>query len=138
MIPRSWHHAWADLNGYFWKPCPRCGRMFGGHEWKGTDYYAKGMGKGTCCPGNRYLYEGEDAVVASNMTPEEEDEWVAKAGDGRLRFEVLGTHESGAAEHQVRISKDLHRKVQHWAVDHECSVVTAVQFLIAKGLETKR
>lgn len=32
MIPRLLHKAYAMLNGYFWLPCPRCGRMFGGHE----------------------------------------------------------------------------------------------------------
>jgi hypothetical protein len=35
--------AW--LGGYFWLPCPNCGRMFGGHEsmrgeilWNGDDW----------------------------------------------------------------------------------------------------
>lgn len=23
---------YAKILGYFWLPCPRCGRMFGGHE----------------------------------------------------------------------------------------------------------
>ena len=26
------HHLWAHMWGYFWLPCPNCGRMFGGHE----------------------------------------------------------------------------------------------------------
>lgn len=26
------HWFWATLWGYFWQPCPNCGRMFGGHE----------------------------------------------------------------------------------------------------------
>jgi hypothetical protein len=26
------HHLWATVWGYFWLPCPNCGRMFGGHE----------------------------------------------------------------------------------------------------------
>ena len=25
--------AYAETNGYFWLPCPRCGTEFGGHEW---------------------------------------------------------------------------------------------------------
>lgn len=30
---RWMHHLYANLNGKFWLPCPRCGREFGGHEW---------------------------------------------------------------------------------------------------------
>ena len=26
------HKLYARLFGYFWKPCPVCGRYFGGHE----------------------------------------------------------------------------------------------------------
>ena len=33
--------------------------MFGGHEWKGTDYIEHELGRGTCCPGDRYLIDGE-------------------------------------------------------------------------------
>lgn len=29
---RTLHQFWAWLRGYFWLPCPTCGRMFGGHE----------------------------------------------------------------------------------------------------------
>lgn len=29
---RLLHRIWAFVGGYFWLPCPRCGRMFGGHE----------------------------------------------------------------------------------------------------------
>ena len=29
---RFLHKWYARLNGYFWLPCPICGRMFGGHE----------------------------------------------------------------------------------------------------------
>jgi len=25
-------HLWAKVFGYFWMPCPNCGRMYGGHE----------------------------------------------------------------------------------------------------------
>lgn len=32
MIFRWMHRAYAFALGYFWLPCPRCGRMFGGHE----------------------------------------------------------------------------------------------------------
>lgn len=31
--PRWAHRLWARWTGYFWKPCPVCGRFFGGHEW---------------------------------------------------------------------------------------------------------
>lgn len=29
---RTLHRSFAWLFGYFWLPCPVCGRMFGGHE----------------------------------------------------------------------------------------------------------
>lgn len=31
-IGRRCHQAYAYLAGYFWEPCPNCGRMFAGHE----------------------------------------------------------------------------------------------------------
>jgi len=31
-VPRALNKAYAKMMGYFWLPCPRCGRMFGGHE----------------------------------------------------------------------------------------------------------
>jgi len=32
VIPRWIHHIYAALLGYFWAPCPDCGKYFGGHE----------------------------------------------------------------------------------------------------------
>lgn len=37
--PRFLHYLIAKLSGYFWLPCERCGRMFGGHE---VGYYDSG------------------------------------------------------------------------------------------------
>ena len=31
-LPRWVHRAIAFVGGYFWLPCPVCGRRFGGHE----------------------------------------------------------------------------------------------------------
>jgi hypothetical protein len=36
-INRVLHNWYAFLLGYFWLPCPLCGREFGGHEWKDRD-----------------------------------------------------------------------------------------------------
>jgi hypothetical protein len=39
LLPYRWrrlHHAYAGVMGYFWKPCPVCGREFGGHEAGGS------------------------------------------------------------------------------------------------------
>lgn len=49
-LPRWLHRLYAWARGYFWIPCPKCGRMFGGHEAReGHTTYA---GKTTCpdCP----------------------------------------------------------------------------------------
>lgn len=52
----------ARAGGYFWLPCPRCGRMFGGNEWKGNIDLGNGSGLGTCCPGDTTL---EDPAYAT-------------------------------------------------------------------------
>jgi len=35
--PRFIARAIADRGGYFWLPCPLCGRKFGGQEWRMVD-----------------------------------------------------------------------------------------------------
>ena len=48
---RLLNKLYAHLFGYFWLPCPLCGQMFGGHEWKRghliriTQYNSKGICK---------------------------------------------------------------------------------------------
>ncbi len=34
FLPRWVHRAYAKVAGYFWLPCPLCGVMSGGHEWR--------------------------------------------------------------------------------------------------------
>jgi len=36
LLPRWMHRLYAKFRGYFWLPCPICGRPFGGHEKGGT------------------------------------------------------------------------------------------------------
>ena len=36
-LPRIVHRFYAWTLGYFWIPCPLCGRYFGGHEWREID-----------------------------------------------------------------------------------------------------
>ena len=43
--PRWLAHAHAVAFGYFWLPCPTCGRMFGGNEW--VDYCDRAQHFGT-------------------------------------------------------------------------------------------
>lgn len=38
----------AHVGGYFWMPCPLCGRMFGGHEKGGTLMRDMCSGQMTC------------------------------------------------------------------------------------------
>jgi hypothetical protein len=37
-LPRFVHRVRAFAGGYFWLPCPQCGRPFGGHEVRGPAY----------------------------------------------------------------------------------------------------
>ena len=39
---------WANMNGYFWLPCPVCGRMFGGFEIADNGLIGKPGECGTC------------------------------------------------------------------------------------------
>jgi hypothetical protein len=54
-IPYRWrrfHHWYANRLGYFWLPCPICGREFGGHEWGGSVQSTNdpGLSSGVCIP----------------------------------------------------------------------------------------
>lgn len=39
MSYRIFNKIKAKMLGYFWLPCPLCGRYFGGHEWKDGNEY---------------------------------------------------------------------------------------------------
>lgn len=63
MMPRWVHRLYAAALGFFWLPCPVCGRMFGGHEWRDRDGLpsciptgVQGVGRGICpsCTRNGY------------------------------------------------------------------------------------
>ena len=42
---------YADRHGFFWLPCPRCGRMFGGHEEpRGGSHWSGTWTSQICCP----------------------------------------------------------------------------------------
>ena len=45
---RYFNMIYAKLFGYFWIACPRCGRMFGGHEC-GTDTIWDTYSSGRIC-----------------------------------------------------------------------------------------
>lgn len=47
-LPRWVHCVYAFLAGYFWLPCPICGRKFGGHEKHGILWSGPHEGEGTC------------------------------------------------------------------------------------------
>lgn len=45
------HKLYANFFGYFWLPCPICGEMFGGHEWRDPNavlWKSEGGGEGVC------------------------------------------------------------------------------------------
>lgn len=65
--PRWLHRLYARLRGYFWLPCPLCGEMTGGHEWRDTLPLGGGRGRATCprCPVEVVNGVGEGLVVLS-------------------------------------------------------------------------
>lgn len=67
-LPRFMHHGYAVLRGYYWLPCPVCGRYSGGHEWRRDglpssvpDLTEPGLGHGICprCTREGYGYPVE-------------------------------------------------------------------------------
>lgn len=66
MISRRLHQLYASLMGYFWLPCPVCGKCFGGHEWQdGCTISLKDgvfVSKGVCSP--RCMRTHYETIVA--------------------------------------------------------------------------
>ena len=58
------HHLWADLWGYYWGPCPNCGRMFGGHEVGNRLYRTRWTHYGLPTCSNRECVEEVEATNA--------------------------------------------------------------------------
>ena len=53
VFPRWYHAVRAFLSGYFWLPCPICGKNFGGHEWRvgdGSDIWSGSEAEGMAAP----------------------------------------------------------------------------------------
>lgn len=50
MKNRLYNWFYALIHGYFWLPCPICGKNFGGHEWdsNNTLYTSFHSGSGVC------------------------------------------------------------------------------------------
>jgi hypothetical protein len=46
---RFFNMLWANFFGYFWLPCPRCGKFFGGHEVRGQIVTSESNKLLTCC-----------------------------------------------------------------------------------------
>jgi len=46
--PRWLNWLRALVGGYFWLPCPMCGKSFGGHEWTVSLHSSWGDGEGVC------------------------------------------------------------------------------------------
>ncbi len=66
-LPRWMHRLYAGLGGYFWLPCPLCGRFFGGHEWRlphQTWFESIGSGRPVCpgCAGSAVVRQREREV----------------------------------------------------------------------------
>ena len=72
-MPRWWHHFYAVMGGYFWHPCPLCGRYYGGHEWDGRSYpVGQHSGQGYC---SRHLdceWTGFSAILEAERRADED------------------------------------------------------------------
>jgi len=59
---RTLNKWYAYLMGYFWIPCPMCGRMFGGHECSESSIDNKIL-CWRCPAGVRFAIDGNKIVV---------------------------------------------------------------------------
>jgi hypothetical protein len=82
-LPRWVHRGYAFLLGYFWLPCPLCGRFSGGHEWDGFNPRAS-----MPVPGEPNRYRGicpsctRRNAIECSCTPTQSDAW-CRAHSGR-------------------------------------------------------
>jgi hypothetical protein len=89
--PRWLNHLWAGLAGYFWLPCPLCGKEFGGHEWDGRSICGPqpdGHGIGYCW---RHDYD----EIRVNFDPWNKRELAAFIHDWRNDVQALGRSTDG-------------------------------------------
>ena len=74
---RRWmHKVYAFAFGYFWLPCPECGRWFGGHEEGGGTLWVSGTktsrsGHLLCpnCPGDRFAPDYSPDAIREVLWP---------------------------------------------------------------------
>lgn len=69
--PRWWHRLRAEIGGYFWLPCPLCGKEFGGHEW------THGAGIHSIPLGSSYHSQGICPRCAKERRSEVIERWIA-------------------------------------------------------------
>ena len=75
--PREEHEAYAKKHEFFWMPCRRCGKFFGGHEIAGGEgghwWTSPGTGDITCpdCPGdfNTEARDGGEPISVFTIPP---------------------------------------------------------------------
>ncbi len=70
--PAFWRRLRARLGGYFWSPCPCCGRMTAGYEWKRggvPNGRQVGSNKNTfiCPPCYRRGYSRDDVIYLTGV-----------------------------------------------------------------------
>ena len=74
-LPRWAHRLYANLLGYFWLPCPICGRNFGGHERNfGTLRHTVSMGEMVCSECRTKADERNGAAFPDRWTEADEDD----------------------------------------------------------------
>lgn len=121
---------YAKKRGYFWLPCARCGKMFSGHEWKGSKSKQSvqcqidpEVRHGTCCVGH-----GDDAAICKRVHTQRELERNPVEGPWVLTAQIGGTGGGGGAAaprggiksgEPVYVEKDGERHLLGYAVTHD-------------------
>jgi hypothetical protein len=72
-MSRFWNRLKALWGGFFWMPCPICGKNFGGHEWRVTWMQSAFRGVGVCrnCEGEATARN----VANAEIFAEQERQW---------------------------------------------------------------
>ncbi len=66
-MSRDWNRDYAHRHGYFWLPCPICGKYFGGHEWfhGNTVWVDEIHGEGVCPKCGEGIASRAEAIKAT-------------------------------------------------------------------------
>lgn len=84
----------AFITGYFWLPCPHCGKKFGGHEWRDIGGHYSSVGNTGICPDCTKAGVG-DRWTLFNAIVNDQPEFILAPLIERMKDHGMSVHYSG-------------------------------------------